>query len=336
MTTHFRRKLVLLALLSFAVPATASADLARDARSIVFKVYGAADSLPLEYKAELSGSARFSVEWRRTVGQEAADLAVDADSTFSYISDGVRLAVLPSGVPADAGSLVSSVRPAADSGLSVEFNRLQSREPGNEWTYEIQGEPSLRSDTLQADSSGNWYIQGSKGSWYSVDAGGKERFSLQFGDEPSRSVPACVVAPSGDSACLSADWGLIGIREKSDSPRLFLDGRELFLARKPVVAQGTTLVPMRGVLEKLGAKVQWDSASQTVTVAKGSVKLKLKLGSKQAVVGTRSVTLASPARVYDGSVYVPLRVVSEAVGSDIAWEGPTRTIQIVARTDNGG
>ncbi|MFH5186849.1 copper amine oxidase N-terminal domain-containing protein [Paenibacillus sp. TAB 01] len=48
--------------------------------------------------------------------------------------------------------------------------------------------------------------------------------------------------------------------------KLMVNGKEVVSEVPPQIIDGTTLIPARGLAEALGANVQWDGNSQTVTV----------------------------------------------------------------------
>ncbi len=80
------------------------------------------------------------------------------------------------------------------------------------------------------------------------------------------------------------------------------------------------MIPLRVVSEQLGAKVNWDQQSKTVTIFKDHTTVKLTLNSTQVQVNQLTVTLDVPAKLYNGSrTYVPLRFVSQAMGAEVSW-----------------
>ncbi len=97
----------------------------------------------------------------------------------------------------------------------------------------------------------------------------------------------------------------------------------------PVITGGTTLVPLRGIFESLGAQVEWDPATKTVKASKGGTTITLRIGEKQAAKNGVVVPLAQPAQILNGSTMVPLRFVSEALGSTVKWDGATKSIDIL-------
>jgi len=109
---------------------------------------------------------------------------------------------------------------------------------------------------------------------------------------------------------------------------VLIDGRVLILDVPPVQVEGRVLVPLRGVFERLGARVTFDPAAQTVTATREAVTVILRLGSREARINDRIVLLDVPPLAVRGRTMVPLRFVSEALGARVDWDERTRTVQI--------
>lgn len=112
-------------------------------------------------------------------------------------------------------------------------------------------------------------------------------------------------------------------------PRVLLDGQAIVFDVPPVIVEGRTLVPLRAIFEALGAEVGWDGNTQTVTATKATTEIKLIIGG-QAYKNGQLVTLDVPAKIVDGRTMVPLRFVSEAMGSQVDWDGNTQIITITS------
>lgn len=112
----------------------------------------------------------------------------------------------------------------------------------------------------------------------------------------------------------------------------------IFTGAGPQKIGGRVLVPLRGVMEKIGAFVGWDSSTRTVTAQKGNIDLQMRLGESTAVVNGRTVTLDVPAQSINGVTMVPLRFMGETLGAEIKWDGATETISILmgGNTNTGG
>lgn len=110
------------------------------------------------------------------------------------------------------------------------------------------------------------------------------------------------------------------------SAQVVINGKQLNVTTTS--DKGVTLVPLRAIFQALGADVNWDGSTQTVTANKGLTTVKLKIGSNSAEVNANKVVLQVPGKVIDGNTMVPLRFVSEALGSKVSWDGVTKTITI--------
>lgn len=107
-----------------------------------------------------------------------------------------------------------------------------------------------------------------------------------------------------------------------------VDGQRLPAQPAPIVEGGRVLVPMRAVFAALGAQVGFQNG--VITASRGSDIVTLRPGSAQAQVNGRSVTLESPAKTANGTTYVPLRFVAQALGEKVAWNASDRLVQVGA------
>lgn len=100
--------------------------------------------------------------------------------------------------------------------------------------------------------------------------------------------------------------------------------------QNPVIENGRTLVPLRSVFEALGASVEWDGATSTVTSVRGNVTVKLTINIATIYVNGEAKTLDVAPKILNGRTMVPLRAVVEAFGCQIGWDGTIRTASITA------
>lgn len=101
-----------------------------------------------------------------------------------------------------------------------------------------------------------------------------------------------------------------------------------FTDQQPTSVNNHVLVPLRGVLEAMGAHVQWNPANQAVTASRGATTVQLAVGSLDASVNGSPITMEVPAQMIGGRVMVPLRFVSEALGADVHWTDYSQTATI--------
>lgn len=94
------------------------------------------------------------------------------------------------------------------------------------------------------------------------------------------------------------------------------------------VVQGRTLVPVRTVSAGLGAEVIWNQKAQTVTIIEGSNKIILTINSNKVTLNGKEITIDVPAQVNQGTTYVPIRMISQALGGKLTYDAPTSVVDI--------
>ena len=106
-------------------------------------------------------------------------------------------------------------------------------------------------------------------------------------------------------------------------------------AAAPMMDAGRVMVPLRGVFEQLGGELLWEPKAKVVTGARPSTKdqFRMRVGSREALVNGRARTLDAPPRVVNGTTYVPLRFVSEALGAAVRWDNEARAVVITGDAD---
>ena len=78
----------------------------------------------------------------------------------------------------------------------------------------------------------------------------------------------------------------------------------------------------------LQANVAWDADQRTVTVTRGRDVMRVRVDSDQARISGRSLSLEVPACIVSDRVYVPLKLVAEALGAEVDWNNVTRTVKL--------
>lgn len=94
------------------------------------------------------------------------------------------------------------------------------------------------------------------------------------------------------------------------------------------VQNDRTLIPLRAIFEALGAKVDWEEESQTVTSTRGNVTIKLTIGSDKLYRNDETITLDVPAQVQNDRTLVPVRAISESFGCQVDWDEEAQLVTI--------
>jgi len=99
---------------------------------------------------------------------------------------------------------------------------------------------------------------------------------------------------------------------------------------QPTQIAGRVMIPLRGVLERLGAdQIHWRPRRQEVIVSGPQGDLQLTIGERLARVNGRQVPLDVPPLILQNTTMVPLRFVSENLGARVDWLPGNQTVYIV-------
>jgi hypothetical protein len=88
------------------------------------------------------------------------------------------------------------------------------------------------------------------------------------------------------------------------------------------------LVPIRKIVESLGATVEWDGDNGIMVVHRGNNTVQFYMNSPQIKVNGRKKRLDAVPVVVNGRMLVPVRAISEAFGSEVSWNGEQQTVYI--------
>ncbi len=114
--------------------------------------------------------------------------------------------------------------------------------------------------------------------------------------------------------------------------RLVVDGRQLEASPPPKIRDGRTLIPVRLVSEALGASVDWNDEARTVDIAKGDRSVKMWIDNRLVNYKTSFGICDVPPQIYDSRTFVPLRLVSNALGVSVTWDAADRTVYVDSGT----
>ncbi len=120
----------------------------------------------------------------------------------------------------------------------------------------------------------------------------------------------------------------------------------------PLLINGTTYVPVRGVFEQMGFEVEWydgiivnygnhtnwsgwQEGDMVIGLFSEGLAIEVAVDSRQAISrisGIGPTTMSNPVLNINGSTYLPLRAVSELALSHVEWDDATSTVNITSYT----
>lgn len=90
----------------------------------------------------------------------------------------------------------------------------------------------------------------------------------------------------------------------------------------PFIHEGRTMVPVRFIAETLGAQVDWNENTQTITLTVDGVKMEMTID--ETIEGFDSAPM-----IHEGRTMVPIRYIAEKLGANIIYVPETQEIVIV-------
>ncbi|MCL2392506.1 MAG: stalk domain-containing protein [Oscillospiraceae bacterium] len=118
---------------------------------------------------------------------------------------------------------------------------------------------------------------------------------------------------------------------QGDEISVFADGERLAFdaGLNPMLHHsGTVLVPMRAIFTALGAEVNWNQQTQTVTAVRGNITVSMRASSDVLIRNGEEIPLGVPLTFVGSSTFVPIRAVAESFNALVNWDSATQTVRI--------
>jgi hypothetical protein len=145
----------------------------------------------------------------------------------------------------------------------------------------------------------------------------------------SLSFPAAAQNASAVPSAVSPESTVVTIADPN-AIVININGRTIESDPSPVLRKGAVLVPLRGVLENLGATVDYIPADRRIEITQNGKKVMLRLGEDTAIVDLQAKKLSAAPQTINGSTFVPMRSLAEIFGYRVAWLPPQRTVSITS------
>lgn len=97
----------------------------------------------------------------------------------------------------------------------------------------------------------------------------------------------------------------------------------------PQITNQRAMVPIRQTAEALGATIEWNKTTETMTIVKGSRVSVHKMRSNVITVNGVAKTFDTPSINVKDRTLMPVLMLSEAIGNTVTWDNATRTVNII-------
>lgn len=98
---------------------------------------------------------------------------------------------------------------------------------------------------------------------------------------------------------------------------------------KPLIRNGTTMVPVRAIVESVGGSVGWDAVARRLDIQLGSRTVTVWVGRATATVNGSTKAMSVTPAIIGGRTVIPLRFVAENLGCLVGWDQPTKGVTVV-------
>lgn len=97
---------------------------------------------------------------------------------------------------------------------------------------------------------------------------------------------------------------------------------------EPRIIDGRTMVPLRAIFEALGAEVEWNGETKTVTASNGIKTISMTIGKKEVTVGERYMIMDTAPIIAENRTLIPARYAAEVFDNTVEWDSQNRVVKI--------
>ena len=138
-----------------------------------------------------------------------------------------------------------------------------------------------------------------------------------------------MITPCYDKVCWAlkdGKWGIIAVDNQTVTVKV--DNEDVVFDQIPLIINGRTLAPLRAIFEKLGATVEWNGETQTITSTKGDTVITMTIDKNEMYKNGEMIWLDVAPQIVGERTLVPVRAIAEAFNCDVTWDGENHTVNI--------
>lgn len=115
---------------------------------------------------------------------------------------------------------------------------------------------------------------------------------------------------------------------QNDDITVYVDNTKVEFDVQPQLIGGRTMVPLRAIFEALGATVEWDESTETVTAYNEAYIVKATINKNIITVNGQEKTIDVAPMLVNSRTLVPARFIAEAFNCQVDWNGVTKRVDI--------
>jgi hypothetical protein len=133
---------------------------------------------------------------------------------------------------------------------------------------------------------------------------------------PAPASPAPTPAPTDSDVIIHLTIG---------DTQAIVDGIPIELTAAPYIGDGNrTMVPVRFIVEAMGAEIGWSEPVGVVTITIQGREIRL-------IVGQELPDEMGTPEIVEGRTFVPVRFVANAMGASVEWDADTQTVWVIVK-----
>lgn len=185
------------------------------------------------------------------------------------------------------------------------------------WKYKkfAYGNP----ENIVADASGNVFFSDGPGNIYGLNEKGNEKFILKRNIGENGTITYLTLNKQGDLLGVTSGIGMFCISKRHEN--IVINGKPIELEAKPVVKNGTFLIPYRSLFNQLGISTSLDSSKKwTIARTKEGRTLKFQTGNLQVQINGKTTKLNAAPQKIGSTDYIPATSLAGLLGTRMEWD----------------
>lgn len=160
-----------------------------------------------------------------------------------------------------------------------------------------------------------------------INSDGEEWLTLDMTSAGQEELQIQLLA-GGELIVASQQVGIFCIGSQRQGPELYIEGSVVYFPDEFLVDHGHTYAPLRHIAEASGTEIQWEEATETISLNHNQTTILLKPNTPTAVINGQEVQLKTVPIFVQGRIMIPIREFFELLEAKVYWELATSGIYV--------
>ena len=120
------------------------------------------------------------------------------------------------------------------------------------------------------------------------------------------------------------------IKLRIGSNFISVDGEAKEMDVSPIIRNSRTYIPIRSVVESLGASIEWIDSEKKVVIRSEEAEIVMKINNTSFLINGSNYNNDVAPIIVNNRTMLPIRAIAEQLNCEVEWEDATKTITIKA------